>query len=107
MRGVSRSESRVALLLAVLLVFGATVASADDPPTPTDPPQARLNPPVGATTQARLEPPVGGTPRARITPAVGVMPQARLNPPVGTPDQVSLFDTILLWFQARLSVSHR
>jgi hypothetical protein len=113
MRGVSRWASRVTPLLAAFLVLGAASAWAEEPTAPTDPPGARLNPPVGATTQARLNPPVGiappppdATTQARAQPPVGVSTQARMNPPVGGPTsgQASLFDTILIWLQSRLSV---
>jgi hypothetical protein len=95
----------------VFLVFGAS-AWADELPAPPDPPEARINPPVGVTTQARINPPVGIAPpddetaQARLQPPGGVTPQARLNPPVGTPtpDQLSLFDMILIWLQSRISI---
>jgi hypothetical protein len=93
MRGVSRWASRVAPLLAVLLVLGAASAWADEPPTlPTDPPGARMQPPVGLKEQARINPPVG------------VTTQARMQPPGGapTPAHVSLLDTILIWLRSRM-----
>lgn len=92
MRGVSRWAPRIAPLIAVFLVLGATAAWADDPPTlPTDPPQARLSPPGGIAapdTEARMNPPAGGT--------------ARLGPPGGapTPNQMSLVVKFLLWLQS-------
>jgi len=107
MRGVSRWASRVAPLLAVFLVLGAAGAWADEAPAPpTDPPQARLGPPVGVTAQARLGPPVGiapppppdGSEQARASPPVGV--QARMQPPVGG----TWTDMILLWLQSRISI---
>lgn len=77
MRGVSKSASRVAPLLAVFLVFTAAGAWAGETQTPpTDPPEARMKPPDGVTTQARMQPPVG----------------------------VSLLDIIVTWLQSRLSV---
>lgn len=101
MRGVSRRASRVAPLFAVFLIFTAVGAWAGETSSPpTDPPQIRLQPPVGVTTQARLNPPVGVTAQARMNPPVGVT--ARLGPPVGAP----LFDLILFWLQSRLSVPH-
>ena len=97
MRGVSRWVSRVAPLLAAFLVLGVASAWAEDPPPPpTDPPSARMNPPVGATTQARMNPPVG---IAAPTPPTGTE-QARARPPVG----MTLFDMIRTWLQSRLSV---
>ena len=107
MRGVSRWASRVAPLVAALLVLGAASAWAEEPPAPsTDPPGARMNPPVGVSTQARMNPPVGivpppppdGTEQARAQPPVGV--QARMQPPVGG----TWTDMILLWLQSRISI---
>ena len=63
MRGVSRWASRVAPLLAAFLVLGVASAWAEEPPAPpTEPPQARVQPPVGVTTYARASPPVGIAP---------------------------------------------
>jgi hypothetical protein len=114
MRGVSRWASRVAPLIAAFLVLGAASAWAEEPPTPpTDPPEARMQPPVGVMTYARASPPVGiappppdGTEQARLGPPVGVSTNARLNPPVGAPapGDPSLLDTILIWLQSRISV---
>lgn len=95
MRGVSRWASRVAPLLAAFLVLGASSAWAEEPPAPpTEPPGARMQPPVGVTTQARMQPPVG------------VSTQARVSPPVGAPTSgpVSLYDMILTWLQSRISI---
>jgi len=120
MRGVSRWASRVTPLLAVCLLVAAS-AWADEPPLPTDPPQARLQPPGGVSSQARLQPPGGIAPpppdaptQARISPPGGLTTQARinppvggaarLNPPVGAPDQMSLMDMILIWLQSRISI---
>ena len=98
MRGVSRWASRVAPLLAGFVVFGAS-AWADEPPAgPPDPPQARINPPVGVSSQSRMQPPVGITP----PPPPATTPQARLKPPDGAP--MTLADMILMWLQSRLSV---
>lgn len=124
MRGVSSWVSRVAPLFAVLLVFGAVGAWAEDALPPMDPQarisppdgvsaQARLNPPVGiappdeVTTQARIEPPVGVTTQARINPPGGLTAQARLQPPGGAPDQMSLMDMILGWLQSRIRIPNR
>lgn len=76
MRGVSKWASRVAPLVVAFLVLGAASAWAQEPP-PTEPPQARMNPPVG------------------------VISQARMQPPVGAPDQMSLLDMFLTWLQSR------
>jgi hypothetical protein len=73
----------VAPLLAVLLVFAAASAWAGETQSPpTDPPQARMNPPVGVTAQARMQ------------------------PPVGAPAPLSRFDMLLLWLQLRISIPH-
>jgi hypothetical protein len=85
MRGVSRWASRVTPLVAVFVVLAAASAWAGETQTPpTDPPEARVQPPVGVTSQARVNPP-GGVP---------------------TPDQMPLMDMILIWLQSRLSVPH-
>ena len=77
MRGVSRW----APLLAVFLVLtaGSTWAGETQTP-PTNPPEARIQPPGGLTSQARL------------------------NPPGGRP--MTLAEMILIWLQSRLSVPH-
>ena len=75
MRGVSRWASRVAPLLAVFVVLTAGAAWAEEPP---DPPQARMNPPVGVSSQARL------------------------NPPSGAP--MTFTEVILMWLQSRISI---
>lgn len=98
MRGVSRRASRVAPLLAVFLVLAAAGAWAGEPPT--DPPQARLDPPGGVSAQARLDPPGGVATQARLAPPVGGT--ARATPPGGAP--MTLTDMILMWLQSRLSV---
>ncbi|MEA2489613.1 MAG: hypothetical protein QOH21_1405 [Acidobacteriota bacterium] len=99
MRGVSRWASRVAPLLAVLLVFTASGVRAEGAATPpTDSPQARLGPPGGVTTQARLQPPSGIMP----PPPLDDTTQARVSPPVGAPTsiQVSLLNMIRIWLQS-------
>src|SRR5215213_10289974 len=107
MRGVSRWASRVAPLVAAFLVLGAASAWAEESPAPpTDPPGARMNPPVGVTTYARASPPVGiapppppdATTQARINPPVGV--EARMQPPVGG----TWTDMLLIWLQSRISI---
>lgn len=114
MRGVSRWASRVAPLLAAFLVLGVASAWAEEPATlPTDPPQARVAPPVGVTTNARVAPPVGIAPpppdtttQARAQPPVGVSTNARLNPPVGgeTSRELTLYEMFLTWLQSRISI---
>lgn len=74
MRGVSARWT--AVVLAVLLL--AVPVWADEAPTsPTDPPQARIQPPGGYTSNARLQPPVG------ILIAVKLWLQSRLSIPNG------------------------
>ena len=100
----------MAPLLAVLLVFVAASAWAGETQTPpTDPPQARVNPPGGVSAQARLNPPSGApapppdaTTQARLGPPGGVSTQARLNPPGGAP--MTLTEMILIWLQSRPDV---
>lgn len=106
MRGLSRWATCVGLFLAVFLVFGVGVARADDDPPapPTDPPEARVQPPGGVTTQARANPPVGVSTQARVQPPGGVT--ARLNPPSGRSGQMSWLDMLLVWLQSRLSIPH-
>jgi hypothetical protein len=118
MRGVSKWASRVAPLLAVFVVFASVAAWAEEPSSPpTDPPEARIQPPGGVTAQARIQPPGGieppppadGTPQARVSPPVGatsrVQPPvggtARMNPPVGAP--MTLSEMIRMWLQSRIS----
>ena len=99
MRGVFRGVSRGAAVVAAFFVLVGPVAWADDPPAPTDPPQARLQPPVGITTQARLQPPVGSPTQG------GVTPQARLQPPVGGSAERdrNLVELMMTWLRSRLS----
>jgi hypothetical protein len=103
-----RRVSRWAPLAGAFLVLMAASAWADEPTLPTDPPQARLNPPSGVTAEARLNPPSGAptppdtTTQARMQPPVGVSAQARMNPPVGEP--MTLTEMLLRWLQSRLSV---
>ena len=109
MRGVSRWASRVAPLVAAFVVFGAARAWAEEPPAPpTEPPGARMNPPVGVSTQAPMQPPVGVSTQARLNPPVGVITYARASPPVGAPTagQVSLLDLLLTWLRSRISIPH-
>lgn len=97
MRGVSRRTSHVALFLAVFLILGSSEAWAADAPPPTDPPQHRINPPVGVATQWRLNPPGGIAPPPPV-------PTPQVRP--GSPGSVKLTDMILIWLQSRLSVPH-
>ena len=103
MRRVSRWASRVAPLLAVLVVFTAGSAWAGEPAVPpADPPQARVSPPVGISAEKRISPPVGIAAQHRIQPPVGApTSDARLNPPVGAP---TLTQVILIWLQSRISL---
>ena len=100
MRGVVRGVTRGATVVAALFILVGPAAWADDPPAPTDPPQARLQPPVGITTQARLQPPVGSP----AAPA-GVTPQARLQPPVGGSAERDrgFVELMMSWLRSRIS----
>ena len=91
-----------------LLVFAAVpVTLADDPPNPTDPPDARILPPIGVASQARISPPIGTpTTDARIHPPIGnPQPDARIKPPGGIVEpEPSLVDDLIDWLllQARI-----
>ncbi|HYC88575.1 MAG TPA: hypothetical protein VEO54_05140 [Thermoanaerobaculia bacterium] len=101
MRGVSTRVWVGAAL--VLVVLAVPAAWADDPPSPTDPPQSRMQPPVGMTAQARVQPPVGVTAQSRIQPPGGDTAESRLQPPVGIRDQ-NLVDLLLIWLRERAGI---
>lgn len=112
MRSLSTGLRRgLALLALVLLVVPA--AYADDPPSPYEPPGARINPPTGAPSQARIHPPVGAptpddpTTDARIgTPGGTPQTDARINPPGGaSASEPSGFDLLLEWLRAQARIS--
>ena len=91
----------MAPLLAVLLVFAAASAWAGETQTPpTDPPQARMQPPGGLTAQARMQPPGGIAP----PPPPDTTTQARVAPPGGVKAPVPLFDMLRIWLQSRISI---
>ena len=92
MRTVSIGVRRGMALLALLLVFAAPAAYADNS-NPYEPPQARIKPPIGEPTAARIKPP-GGEPTvdARIKPPTGEpAPDSRIKPPSGEPGIFELF----------------
>jgi hypothetical protein len=69
---------RLRAVAALLLIAAMPVAYADDP-DPFEPPQARINPPIGS--------------------------QARINPPIGTPGGgPDSFDLFVLWLGAYVRV---
>lgn len=96
MPGVSGRMKRGGVFLA--LVALTTVAGYADEPSPLDPPQVRVSPPIGAPMpQVRVLPP-GGAP----------VPQNRISPPVGRPapaPEPSLFDLFWMWLEAQAKIS--
>ena len=75
--------SRGIALLALLVVVSAPGLYADDPPSPLDPPEARIKPPSGLESDARIHPPVGATSGASFFKIMLEWFLARINPPVG------------------------
>ncbi|HEU4886456.1 MAG TPA: hypothetical protein VFV49_01120 [Thermoanaerobaculia bacterium] len=95
-------------LLALLAVVGLPNAFADDPPSPFDPPEARIGPVGGIASEARIGPPSGVTSQSRIRPPGGEPPQtdARIQPPGGvTAPEPSFFELLLEWLQAQARIS--
>jgi hypothetical protein len=74
MRSVS-VRARCAALLLFLLVATAVPAFADDPPPGTQPPQARIQPPVGVTAKSAGP--------SSVWDLFFVWLQARIHVPVG------------------------
>lgn len=70
-------RARVFRAIIIVAVVAITVqrAFADDPPSPFDPPDARVKPPIGA--------------------------EARVKPPIGVTSEPSFFKLLLEWFAAR------
>lgn len=106
MRGVSTRVWGGAAVVAVLVVLAVPAAWADDPPSPTDPPQSRIQPPVGVTADARMQPPVGVTADARVQPPVGDTADSRIQPPGGSPElrEQNLVNLFLIWLRDRAGV---
>ena len=115
MRSVSRGAWRYAAALTTVVVLAAPAAWGDVVANPTDPPQSRLQPPVGlaaevrlqppvgVAAQARLQPPGGVTAQVRIQPPVGITPQHRIQPPVGgTATDQTYFEQLMLWLRTQL-----
>jgi hypothetical protein len=106
MRGLSTRVWRGAALVAALVVLAVPAAWADDPPAPPDPPQSRIQPPVGVMAQARIQPPGGLTAEARVQPPVGITTNSRMQPPVGGPEtgEQNLFELFATWLRAQAGV---
>jgi len=105
MRRVFKGGALVAAIIAILM---APAIYADDPPSPFDPPEGRISPPIGVATEGRISPPIGG--QARISPPIGA--QGRVSPPIGagariripggTQENLSAFEQFWAWLQAGL-----
>ena len=90
-------------LVALIAILIAPAVYADDPPSPLDPPEARIRIPGGVASEARLGPPTGITsPAVRVRPPIGG--QARLGPPGGivAPEPPSALDLFWAWLQVRI-----
>ena len=61
-------------VFALLIILAAPAALADDPPPATEPPQARIGPPIGVAAQA--ESPC-------LAARVWAWVMARIGPPIG------------------------
>jgi hypothetical protein len=94
----SASVHRGVAAAVVILVLSAGQAGAQL--NPTDPPERRIQPPVGVTSEVRVQPPVVATAERRIAPPVGVTTQVRLQPPVGV--EQSYFEQFMLWLRAQI-----
>jgi len=77
MRKVSARLSRGVTLAALLIVI-TLGARGDEPPSPFDPPDARIHPPIGIASNARI------------------------HPPIGASSKPSFFKLMLEWFLARI-----
>ena len=93
-----RSRTAAAVLLLFVFVI-APIALADGEPSPFDPPQSRVRPPIGS--DARIQPPTGVITDARIRPPTGV--ESRVGPPIGVPEP-SLIDLLRAWLEQQLGV---
>ncbi len=70
--------SRWAAAVVAALVLAVPVWAEEASTPPTNPPEARAQPPVGVTSQARLQPPVGPS-RVQL---VRLWLQARFGVPI-------------------------
>lgn len=73
---------RCSLALLVVLLVAAPVVIADDVTLP-DPPEARINPPIGVASNARINPPIGVTSEPTFFELMLRWLAARINPPIG------------------------
>lgn len=83
---------------AVMAAAGPGLRAEEPPPSPFDPPEARIKPPSGVASQSRIKPPSGDPiAEARIKPPGGRPgPTSRIKPPSGEPD-AGLLDLLLDW----------
>lgn len=94
----SVSILRAAVLAAAFATLAAPVGSANA--QVFDPPEKRIQPPVGVASEHRIQPPVGVTTQGRIQVPVGVTSEKRIAPPVGV-DQ-NYFEQLMLWLRAQI-----
>lgn len=59
MGNLARGAWRRAVLVAAVVLLTVQPGPAAGQSIPVDPPEARVQPPVGVTAQARVQPPVG------------------------------------------------
>lgn len=102
MRGVFRWLANAALVAAIVAML-APGAYAADPPSPLDPPEARIQPPTGVASEARIRPPTGEPAEARVQPPNGGASQSRVRPPIGA-SEPSLVDLLRAWIEEQVGV---
>lgn len=95
------SARRVSCGAVILALCVVPSVYADEPPT--EPPGARIKPPIGATVSPVTSSPAGSpTADARIKPPIGEpAPDARVGSPLGEP---SFFQLLLDWLQAQARI---
>lgn len=104
----SRVFGRAAALTALLAMVAVPATYADDPPSPYQPPEARIAPPGGVSSQGRIGTPGGAptpddpTTEARIG-SPGGKADARISPPTGEPEP-SFFDLLIEWLRAQARI---
>src|SRR5690348_3371151 len=97
MRGVSRRVWSGPALFVLVAALGTSGVAQADEPSPFDPPQNRISPPIGApVAQVRVSPPIGAP-----------VAQNRISPPIGAPasaPEPSLFDAFWRWLEAQAKI---
>lgn len=82
----SRVRWGVALLSLVAILITPDVFA--DEPSPLDPPQAKIGPPIGASSNAKIGPPIGVSADAENRPdfiaVFWAWLSAKIGPPIGT-----------------------